>query len=392
LSAATQARVQSLTGINEPAEGLPANDGGPVMFASDASPCEKKAHQLGPTLRRFNRYRSALPAARAASDMNARLGATAQDEDKGVEAPCLTRLPTDAATLSKALGLPEGTIQPRDLRQENTGFRAVLYRDEATGKLLLVARDTQPTSLVDWKTNTRNGEGLDTDQYKGARNIAQKLFESGVDFDVSGYSKGGGLAQEMALINPKAEAFVFNSAGLHENSLQRTGNTDFSSLVQRTRAFSAQGDFLTYMNSTTDPAQQIDNALFLRREVAGENRPWINPMKINHRSPASPNGKEDPDFGADRDAYLKELDASAQRLQQDFAAGKPLRSFPPVRAAQQETVVGSDSATGNFLGADQPGPNLGKLNQHLMKNVLGPMEKSVEADREALQAFLQGCP
>ena len=47
---------------------------------------------------------------------------------------------------------------------------------------------------------------------------------------------------------------------------------------------------------------------------------------------------------------------------------------------------------GNLLGADKPGPNLGKLNQHLMKNVLGPMQENVEADRQALQGFLQSCP
>lgn len=391
LSAATQARMQSLTGYAEPATGLPPNEGGPVMYSADASPCAKQAMTLGPTLRRFNRYREALPAARAANDMNSRLGATEEDADKKVDAPCLTRLPTDAAELNKALGLPPGAIKPEHLRDEQTGFRTALYRDESSGKLILVPRDTQPTSLVDWTTNTRNGDGLDTDQYKASRNVAKTLTLSGIDFDVAGYSKGGGLAQEMALMNGKANAYVFNSAGLHENSLARTGNTDFTSLVQRTQAFSAQGDFLTFMNNTTDPQQQVDNALFLRRELSGDNRWLPNPMKIDHMNPASPNGKNDADFAAARDAYLGELDAFGQRLQADFAAGKPLRSFPPVRAAQQETIPGSDSTIGNLLGANDPGPTLGKLNQHLMKNVLDPMQTNVDAGRETLQAFLQQC-
>ena len=73
-------------------------------------------------------------------------------------------------------------------------------------------------------------------------------------------------------------------------------------------------------------------------------------------------------------------------------AARWLLAFPLVRAAQQETIPGSDSVIGNLLGADKPGPNLGKLNQHLMKNVLGPMEKNVDADRQALQDFLQSCP
>jgi hypothetical protein len=59
--------------------------------------------------------------------------------------------------------------------------------------------------------------------------------------------------------------------------------------------------------------------------------------------------------------------------------------------AQQETIPGSDSFIGNRLGANDPGPNLGKLNQHLMKNVLDPMEKNVETDRKVLQGFLQSC-
>ena len=217
--------------------------------------------------------------------MNRRLGASQADKDKPVDVECLTRLPTDAKDLNKSLGLPPNTIKPEQLRQEDTGFRAALYRDEATGRVIVVPRDTQPTSLVDWQTNTRNGHGLDTDQYKAARVLSTKLTQNDVDFDVAGYSKGGGIAQEMALLNPSANAFVFNSAGLHENSLNRTGNTDFASLSERTQAFSAQGDFLTYMNSTTDPAPQIANAHVLRRDVAGENRKLIDPMQIDHRNP-----------------------------------------------------------------------------------------------------------
>ena len=391
LGAATQARVESLTGHAEPATGLLRTDDSPNLISADASPCQKQALTLGPTLRRFNRYRQALPAARAADDMNRRLGASEADKDKPVDAACLTRLPTDAQELNKSLGLPPNTIKPEQLRQEDTGFRAALYRDEATGRVILVPRDTQPTSLVDWQTNTRNGDGLDTDQYKAARVLSTKLTQNGVDFDVAGYSKGGGIAQEMALLNPNANAFVFNSAGLHENSLSRTGNTDFASLSKRTQAFSAQGDFLTYMNSTTDPAQQIANAQFLRREVTGENRKLVDPMQIDHRNPSLSDGAKDDDFQAARDDYLSELDAFGRRLEQDFASGKALRSFPPVRAGQQEVIANSDTFIGNRLGAKDAGPNLGKLYQHKMGNVLESMHTKVNADRKTLERFLDHC-
>ncbi len=213
LSAITAHRIARLQGYPEPAEG-PASLDGPMMYSPNATPCQKQAYRMGPTLRRFNRYRQALPYARAAADLN-ELG-DKPGEQKPSAQPCLTRLSDDSATLSRQLGLPEGAIGTNDLRNDKTGYRAALYRDEHTGRLIMVARDTQPNSLVDWQTNTRNGEGQDTDQYKAARNLAGRLTAQGVPFDLAGYSKGGGLAQEAGLVNEHAKVFVFNSAGLHE--------------------------------------------------------------------------------------------------------------------------------------------------------------------------------
>ena len=341
---------------------------------------------------RFNRYREAISYARAANDMSSKLGATENDKDKQIEADCLARLPVQADGLCKELGLKPGSIKDVDLRNETTGFRAVMYRDESTGKLILVARDTQPKSLVDWQTNIWNGEGKDTDQYAAMRKLSGQLEDDNIDFNVAGYSKGGGLAQEAALINPNAQAYVFNSAGLHENSLARTGTTDFKSLGNRTQAFSAENDFLTYMNETTDPRQQIKNSQFLHRELVGENRWAPDPMKIDHRNPNLSKSDGDLNFARDRDAFLEEIDTMVQQMEQDNVAGRPLRSFPPVRANRKETIPNSDSFMGNRLGADDPGPNLGKLAQHKMSNVLGPMEENIKKDRQTLEEFLKKCP
>ena len=353
LSNATRERIEALTGRPEQESGLLAGDSGSRSIPADASPCEKRALTLGPTLRRFNRYREALPYARAANDVN-QLG----NEPGGTDSKdCLTRLPNTADELNKELGLPPGTISDKDLRDDSTGFRAEMYRDDATGKLILVARDTQRTSLVDWQTNTRNGEGKDTDQYAAMRQLSGTLFDNQIPFNVAGYSKGGGLAQEAALINTDAQAYVFNSAGLHENSLVRTGNRDFSSLESRTRAFSSENDFLTYMNQTTDPEQQIENARFLRRELEGKNR-WVpNPMKIDHRNPQHLDASKDKTFQSDLQSYFQEIDDMIQHLEADHAAGRPIRSFPPVRAAHQEIILDSDSRTGDFFGAKDNGPN-----------------------------------
>ncbi len=134
------------------------------------------------TLRRFNRYREALPSAYAAEDMNT-LEDAADDEDrqkKRKKQKCLTRLPDSAPELNRALGLPEGTIQDEDLRNDKTGFRAGLYRNEADGKLILVPRDTEPNSLVDWKTNTDNGQGFETKQYNTMHKLTETLNQEGV--------------------------------------------------------------------------------------------------------------------------------------------------------------------------------------------------------------------
>ena len=202
---------------------------------------------------------------------------------------------------------------------------------------------------------------------------------------MAGYSKGGGLAQEAALVNTSAKVYVFNSAGLHEASLARTGNTDFNSLVERTQAFSAENDFLTYMNTTTDPDQQIADVKFLQNELKGKNRPLIKPMKIDHRNPEQAKGKDDDAFEGDLSSYMKELDQKIAGMEADRDAGRTFKAFPPVRAGHQETLPGVSMNSG------AEGPNLGKLMQHQMQNVLDPMTELVESDRKTLNNFIKNC-
>ena len=386
LSGAAAARVESITGApisaNAPADAPPQP---PVPPGS--SDCQNKASTLAPVLQRFNRYRDVLPSARAAADLNElgdKLGESPSDK------PCLTRLPTDGAGLSQALGLPPGSIQDADLRDDSSGFRAVMYRDDTTGKLILVPRDTQPDSLVDWETNTRNGTGVDSEQYAQMRQLTGTLLNVGVPFDIAGYSKGGGMAQEAGLVNTGAQVRVFNSAGLHDNSLTRTGADDFASLMSRTQAFSAKGDFLTYMNETTDPAQNIINARFLRQELAGDG-PGINPINIKTLDPATRGVKPDADFASAKLSYLAELDAQIVSMQSALDEGRAVKGFPPVRAATKETINDSGSILGSILGANSDQPSLGKLVQHKMGGVLDSLESNVKDDRKALQAFLVKC-
>jgi hypothetical protein len=221
------------------------------------------------------------------------------------------------------------------------------------------------------------------------RNDKTKMSLGDKPFDIAGYSKGGGIAQEAGLLKPDAQVRVFNSAGLPDNALQWTGQQNFDSLVSRTKSFGAEGDFLTYMNTTTDPGQNIINARFLRRELAGEGK-GINPINVKVRDPEM-RGVDDPAFEADKASYLSELDAQIDGMQTAFDTGGKVSGFPPVRAASSETISDSMTTAGKLFGARSDQPTLGKLAQHKMSAVLDSMESNVAKDRESLQKFMKDC-
>ena len=152
---------------------------------------------------------------------------------------------------------------------------------------------------------------------------------------------------------------------------------------------SADGDFLTFMNTTTDPGQNIINAHFLRKELAGEGS-WVAPIDIKTANPAT-RGRVAPAFAAQKAAYLQELDEHIDSMQAAYDTGGTVLGFPPVRAASKETIVDSATRIGSALGAGSDQPSLGKLNQHKMQVVLGAMERDVNNDRQQLQDFLKAC-
>ncbi len=208
-------------------------------------------------------------------------------------------------------------------------------------------------------------------------------------FDIAGYSKGGGLAQEGGLVDPLAQVRLFNSAGLPDAALARTGQSSFDSLVSRTKAFSADGEFLTFMNTTTDPGQNIINSHFLRRELAGQG-PGINPIDITVRNPAM-RGRDDAQFAGDKQRYMSELDRQVDGMQSSFDTGGDVATFPAVRAASKETIVDSMTFAGDAFGARSDQPTLGKLAQHKMSVVLDAMESDVVRDRKSLTDFMTTC-
>ncbi len=387
LARTSAARIAALAGRRGPINGASSPAAAPDSPSGRVnSDCAQRARVLAPVIQRFDRYRQALPSARAAADLN-ELGDKSGDEPS--TKPCLTRLPVQADRLNQALGLAAGKVRPEDLRNDDTGFRAAMYRDESTGRLILVPRDTQPDSLADWQTNTRNGVDMDTPQYSAMRTLTRHLQAGSEPFDIAGYSKGGGLAQEGGLISTSSQVRVFNSAGLPDNALKWTDQPSFGDLVTRTKGFSAEGDFLTFMNNTTDPGQNIINAHFLQRELAGQG-PGLNPIDIKVRDPAM-RGVDDPFFAADKQGYIAELGRHIDDMQTAYDTGGKVPTFPPVRAGSRETVDGSMTMAGRLLGARSGQPTLGKLAQHKMSAVLDSMERNVADDRDALSSFIASC-
>lgn len=386
------------------------------LLASSTSAQEKKenfciaqAPKMAEIQKRFNRYKEALPFARAANELNA-LG---DDKDSAAkqkkrQAGCLTLLPIDdIEQLNTELDRPPGTLEASDLRDDDTGYRAAIFRDESTGKLILVGRDTQPNILVDWQANTDSGQGLPNDQYKAMGKLSRTLVEKDVAFDVAGYSKGAGLGQLAGLENPNSKVMLFNGAGLHENALIGSGYKNFNKLAARTQSFSAKGEFLTYMNQTTDGQQQIDNARYLQGQLSGEGPKlfgMVSPMKIKYRNPAMKQAtgwfkkNPDPNFKADLKDYLNTGENSVQSMidqaELDLSQGKTIQLFPPVRAGTHETVVNSESTLSTLVSGsleDDAGPNGARLVQHQMSAVLNPMEAAVQADAKTLQRFNKEC-
>jgi hypothetical protein len=147
-------------------------------------------------------------------------------------------------------------INQSDLDIDESGFRMRVYYNENTGKYTFSFAGTNPDDENDVKTDIEQAEGLETDQYKKARElgliIKAKIENGELNSDmikVTGQSLGGGLAALFGAIT-NCETKTFNAAGVHDETLKRAGvNPDNI----KTRNFSnitnhvAQGDMLTYL-------------------------------------------------------------------------------------------------------------------------------------------------
>ena len=296
------------------------------------------------------------------------------------DAECTTNLSNDVVAMNKTLGLPSGAFNPNDFVNEDTGFRAALYKSESNGKYILAFAGTDAHSLSDWQANIDNGHGDDNAQYIAARSLAKKLKEHGIDVDMTGHSKGGGLASDAGLIDKKAKVWTFNSAGLPVDSKNRPESTTSSvaELETRTEAFHTDGDFLTALQEEKDPAKQIANAEHLKSMLKGDAPSgFIKPLKITQMNPA--NTHKD-DLEKESQKFYLQMDNLLKQAKEDDKTGKKIDLFP--KAIGKPHVLGKGYTTG-WLGKD-----LSSLQRHTMDEVFGDLEKEKNADQKTIKSFM----
>jgi len=164
----------------------------------------------------------------------------------------------DAEAL-KAYGL-----KPEDMRIEGTPFRAqMLEPDPAlfgdTMKPTLVFKGTTiPGDIVrgdasasdaqsDWLGNNMpQSMGFNSEYYARAVDIGNRLEASGRanDVNITGHSLGGGLASA-ASVASGADAYTFNSAGLHPDTLKNCGGEGQKEHNSNIVAYHVDGEVLT---------------------------------------------------------------------------------------------------------------------------------------------------
>lgn len=174
-------------------------------------------------------------------------------------------LPTGWQALS-AGELRQAGISPADLSDAKSGFDAALYRNPQ-GLVVLAFNGTDQGR--DWRSNLRQGIGLDDVQYDQAIALASKAQQAfGQDLVLSGHSLGGGLAASAGMVH-NIPTVTFNAAGVHDATLERY-DRDAGVLKQQARdglvrSYEVRNELLTYL--------QEDNLLTR----------WVMPDAPGHR-------------------------------------------------------------------------------------------------------------
>jgi RHS repeat-associated protein len=147
----------------------------------------------------------------------------------------------------KALGLKADDLSPT-----GSSFRAKVYKVDSKvmpvpPEYVIAYRGTKTDA--DWIENARQGMGLESDHYARAMNIADEVQASGVSFEVTGHSLGGGMASAAGVVTG-VKGTTFNAAGLHGNTTEREGKPlDRAAAASRLDAYRVEGEKTEILSS-----------------------------------------------------------------------------------------------------------------------------------------------
>ena len=108
-------------------------------------------------------------------------------------------------------------LTERDINDPNSGYFASLYKNQHSGEIVFANRGST-SSMKIWRQNFLQAGGKETPIYNRAVDAARRLATYDGIVTFVGHSLGGGLATLQGLITGR-QAIVFNSAGLHENTM-----------------------------------------------------------------------------------------------------------------------------------------------------------------------------
>jgi len=122
----------------------------------------------------------------------------------------------------EALGLHDGTTDMTEMPDSDFDADVFVHTNPVTGEetYTVAFQGTTPTSGGDWGANFGQGLGMETEYYRRATEIGRRASAAQPGkVNYTGHSLGGGMASAAAVASGD-QAYTFNAAGLHENTME----------------------------------------------------------------------------------------------------------------------------------------------------------------------------
>lgn len=149
-----------------------------------------------------------------------------------------------------ALGIPKSMLD-----NPASGFRARIYAEGTGADACYVVAFRGSTTRGDWIANAQQAVGAESDHYRRALLIGERVSRaSGVDVHFTGHSLGGGLASAGALAAGR-DGTTFNAAGLHARTIDGAAQIRLAAGIGAApdvHAFYVRGDILSALQDGGD--------------------------------------------------------------------------------------------------------------------------------------------